>query len=125
MGFSGPVKDPLFCVPPVLVEGEKAGLAATLDQLIRFCDELGRLHPCGEMVVRGDGPGLGIPLDLGNFGRGEDERRCLGVSKVGVRDGCAFEPVSQQELCVVLADGCEDDEEGMGGGGDQTHLWRT
>ena len=36
-----------------------------------------------------------------------------------MRGGCAFEPVGQQELGVVLADGCGDDQEGAGrGGGD-------
>lgn len=68
LGLSGPVEDPLFCVLPVLVEGEEAGLAATLDELVWLCDELGRLHPRGEVVVGGDGPRLGIPLDLGNLG---------------------------------------------------------
>ena len=36
-----------------------------------------------------------------------------------MRGGCAFEPVGQQELGVVLADSCGDDQEGAGrGGGD-------
>lgn len=68
LGFSGPVEDPLFCVLPVLVEGEKASLAATFDKLIRLCDELGRLHPLGEVVVGRDGTRLGIPLDLSDLG---------------------------------------------------------
>ena len=45
--FPGLFKDPLFCVLPVLVEGEETRLAATLDELIGFRDELGRLHPYG------------------------------------------------------------------------------
>lgn len=125
LGFSGPVENPLLCVPQVLVESEEAGLTATLDELVRLCDKLGRVHPCREVVVGRDSPGLGIPLDLGNLGRGEDERGVLGGSKVGVRGGCAFEPVSQQELGVVLADGCVGDQGRTGRGEERTNLWRT
>lgn len=68
LGFSGPVEDPLLCVPPILVEGEESGFTATFDELVRLRDELGRLHPRGEVAVVRDGPGLGVPLDLGNLG---------------------------------------------------------
>lgn len=34
------------------------------------------------------------------------------MRKVGMCGGCALEPVSQQELGVVLADGCGCDQEG-------------
>jgi hypothetical protein len=118
LGFSGPLEDPFLCDLPVLVEGEEAGLTATLDELIWLCNELGRLHPRGEVAVGRDGPGLGIPLYLCDLGRGEDERGVLGVSKVGMRGGCAFEPISQQELGVVLADGCGDGQERAGRDGD-------
>ena len=76
------------------------------------------------MVIGRDGARLGIPLDLSDFGRGEEERGVLAGGKVGVRGGCAFKPVGQQELRIVLADGCGDDEGGMGGGRG-THLWKT
>ena len=68
LGFSGPLEDPLFCVLPVLVKSEEAGLAAAFDELIRLRDELGRLHPCGDVVVGRDSAGVRIPLDLGNLG---------------------------------------------------------
>lgn len=103
--FSGPVEDPLFCALPVLVEREEAGLTTTLDELIWLSDELGRLHPCGEVVVGRDGAGMWIPLDLGDLGRGKDERGVFRGSKVWMRGGSAFEPVGQQELGVVLTDG--------------------
>lgn len=68
LGFSGPLEDPLLCILPVLVEGEEASLTATFDKLIWLCDELDRLHPCGEVVVGRDGAGLGIPLYLCDLG---------------------------------------------------------
>ena len=68
LGFSGPVEDPLFCVLPALVESEETGLSATLDELIWLRDELGRLHPGGEVAIGRDGPRLVIPLYLCDLG---------------------------------------------------------
>ena len=38
------------------------------------------------------------------------------MRKVGMCGGCALEPVGQQELGVVLADGCGWDQKGAGRG---------
>lgn len=103
MGFARPCCDPGLCLVPGLVESEEAGLSAALNELIRLRDELGGEDPAGELGVGGDGAGLWIPGDLGDAGGGVLE---VGLGDgVGGDGGCTLEPVGQEELRIVFADG--------------------
>ena len=95
--------NPLLCLFPGLVEGKETGLASSLDELIRLCDELGVVDPSWELGVGGDGVGGGIPRDLCDLGRGVDKLCLYGCGRVD--GGCAFQPVGEEQLGVVLADG--------------------
>ena len=104
LGLARTLGDPGLCLVPSLVEGEKAGLAAPLDELIWLCDELGGENPARELSVGGDGAGGGIPGDLGYLRGGVDEG---GDDLCGGDDwGCTFEPVGKEQLGIVLADRC-------------------
>ena len=104
LGLARTLGDPGLCLVPSLVEGEKAGLAAPLDELIWFRDELGGEDPARELSVGGDGAGGGIPGDLGYLRSGVDEG---GDDLCGGADwGCALEPVGKEQLGIVLADRC-------------------
>ncbi len=104
LGFSSALGDPWLGLVPGLVQGEESGLSATLDELVGLCNELGVEDPARELGVRGDGVGRCVPGDLGDLDGGVLEL-CLdlGVGRDGRR---ALEPVGEEELCVVLADGC-------------------
>ena len=92
----------MFCLFPSFVESKKTGLAPTFDQLIGLRDKLGGMDPGGQLGVWGDRTGGGIPGDLGDLGRREDEVRGDGH---GWMDwGSALKPKGKEELCVVLAD---------------------
>ena len=101
--LSCPLLDPLLCLVPCLVESEQTGLSTTLDELVRLSDELGVEHPAGELGIGGDRVRLGVPGDLGDFYGGVLEFGLdLGMGSDG---GCALEPVGEEQLGVVLADG--------------------
>ena len=86
--------DPFFRLFPTLVQREQAGLATTLDQLVGFCDELGREHPAGQLRVGGDGVGCRVPGDLSDLRRGERE---VGDNlRGGAHCGGALEPICQE-----------------------------
>jgi len=88
---------------PGLVERKETRLATSLNELIWLRDELGVVHPVGDMDVWSDRIGRWIPGNLGDL-----DRRVLEVClDLGVwRDRrCTLQPVGEKELCVVLADG--------------------
>lgn len=98
------LSDPWLRLVPGLVQGEQSGLAATLDELIRLCDELAVEDPARQLGVRRDRVGRRVPGDLRDLDRGVLELGLdLGVGRDG---GRALEPVGQEQLGVVLADGC-------------------
>ena len=89
---------------PCLVECKEPSLATTLDELIGLSDKFCREYPAGELSIGRDGTSIGIPGDLRDLWLGEDKRGgdlCVCVDRRG-----PLKPVSQQELRVVLADGC-------------------
>jgi hypothetical protein len=99
--------NPLPSLSPGLVEGEEAGLASTLDQLIGLSDELGAGH---EQPWVGD---LGLVEDIldglvfGEVEGGETRRRvvCGGRRERGrLDDGSASEVVVEDGLAVGLED---------------------
>ena len=53
--------------------------------------------------VGGDGVGRGVPRDLGDLGGGIDKVGGYGGRRVDW--GSTLQPVSQEKLCVVLANG--------------------
>lgn len=103
MGFAGPLNNPWLGLVPSFVESEKTSLTTPLDKLIRLCDELCGEDPARKLGVWGDSTGGGIPRDLGNLWRW--------VHKLGgdggrwIDRGSTFEPVGQEQLRVVLANG--------------------
>ena len=64
---------PFLSLIPGFVEREQARLTATLDQLVRLRDELGREDPARELGVGSDGIGFRVPGDLSNLRRRERE----------------------------------------------------
>jgi hypothetical protein len=52
---------PFLRLLPSFVEREQARLTATLDQLVRLRDELGREDPAREPGLRSDGVGFRVP----------------------------------------------------------------
>lgn len=97
------LSDPSLCVLPVLVQGKKTSLATTLDELIGFCHEFGGENPLRDGGIWRDGTSGRVPRDLGNLWGRIDEVGLDG-SGLGDRRG-ALEPVSQEQLSVVFADG--------------------
>lgn len=73
--LAGSLGDPLLCVVPVSVELEEASLSSPLDELVGLGNELRRLGPRGQDIVRGDGVGSGIPGDLSDLGRRRNKGR--------------------------------------------------
>lgn len=103
MGLSSALGDPLPGLGPSLVEGEQTSLATTLDELVRLRNELGVVDPCRDLGVGGDRAGCGVPGDLSYTSKGVLE---VGFDLgMGRNCGCTLEPVCEQELGVVFADG--------------------
>jgi hypothetical protein len=102
--LAGTRLDPLLGLLPALVQAEETGLAAALDELIGLGDELGGENPAGQLRVGCDGVCRRVPGDLRNLGRGVDE--VGGDRRVFVDGRGALEPVGQQQLGVVLPNGC-------------------
>jgi hypothetical protein len=103
-GLAGALGDPVAGGLPVLANGEEAGLAAALNELVGLADELGlvedELGEAGSGLDRGlERRRLVIPLDLGDADGG---RGRLGDGGDG--GGGASKPVVDQTLGVVLAD---------------------
>ena len=95
--------NPLLRLVPRLVESKETGLSSTFDELIGLRHEFCREDPTRELSVGGDRVRSGIPRDLGDLGRREDERgHHLGGRVDG---GGALKPVRKDELCVVFSDG--------------------
>jgi hypothetical protein len=105
LGFACALGDPLLGFFPSFVEGEETSLAATLDELIWLCDELGVENPARELRVRGDGTSRGVPGNLSDLW-GREDQICLDCRR-WVDGGSTLKPVGEKQLCVVLADGWE------------------
>lgn len=103
LSLARPLLNPLLGLLPGLVEREQTCLTATFDELIGFGDELGVEDPSRELGVGGDRVGLRVPGDLGDLGRRVDE--VCGYCCGGRGWGRALEPVCEEELRIVLADG--------------------
>lgn len=104
LGLSGTFSDPLPGFRPGLIESQKTSLSTTLDELVRLCDELCVVNPGGDLAIRGDSIGLRIPGDLSH-----SSSRVLEVGldlRVRRNCRCTLEPIREQELGVVFADGC-------------------
>ena len=107
--LAGALRNPFLRLFPGLVERKQTGLATPLDQLVWLCNELGVEDPARELGVRCDGVGLGVPGDLCNPRCRIDEFRLHGRRRVDGRG--TLEPVGEQKLRVVLADGCAGERE--------------
>lgn len=95
--------NPLLRLLPGLVERKQPGLASPLDELVGLRYEFCREDPARELRIGGDRVRLGVPCDLGDLGSREGK---LGAQLPRrVYRWCPLEPVGQQELRVVLADG--------------------
>lgn len=108
MNFACPRIDPLLGLIKGLVEGKETGLSTSLDELVRLGDELetGLEQPRWERLLGGQGASLLIEEQLGNTGVGGSRR---GTELQGSVDKLyASEPVGDQKLGVVLANGCGD-----------------
>ena len=125
LGLACTLHDPLLGLVPGLVECKETSLASSLDELIGLCDELGVEDPSRELGVWGDGIGGRIPGDLRDLGRWVDE---LCLDRRGWVDGrSALEPVGEEELGIVLADGCVDECQRVAQQtrAEYTHVWQT
>jgi len=124
LGFACTLRDPGLRLIPGLVEGEEAGLAAALDELVGLCDELAGEDPGGELGIRGDRAGLRIPADLRDLG---GRVREVGLDySVGCDGRCPLEPVREEELGIVFADGWTVIRDvWVSWRTTRTHLWRT
>lgn len=102
---------------PVGIEQQEAALSTTLDQLIGLGDQLvGQQPRVGllQMVEQGlnmlsKDSGLGVQegsvdLDMSQTSGGLDKLGSSG-GDTGGRDGCAEQPMCQQQLSVVLTNG--------------------
>ena len=106
MGFPCPIGNPLASLVPCFVESEKTGFSATFDELIGLCDEFCGRNPRWELRIGGDGVGSGVPSDLSHLWRRIHEIRRYGTR--ALERGSTRQPVGEQELCVVFADGWVD-----------------
>jgi hypothetical protein len=105
-GLASSGDDPLLGIGPILVEGEQASLAASLDQLIGLGDELGgAIAGPGrdEGVVGLDRLRLVVPEQLDQLGRGLGGG---GMGQLQLRmDGLdSRQPIREEQLCIVLGD---------------------
>lgn len=104
MGFSSAFRDPLPGLGPILIESQKTSLATTLDELVRLGNKLGGMDPGGNLAIRSDGVGLGVPSNLSH-----SSRRILEVSFdlcMRCDSRSTLEPVCEQKFSVVFADSC-------------------
>jgi hypothetical protein len=126
LGLARTSTDPFLCLVPGLVKGKQPCLATTLDQLIRFRDKLGGEHPSRELGFGGDSVGLWVPRDLCNLRCRENEGS--GELAVRIYRRSTFEPVCEEQFCVVFTDGWRKEKdlgEYMRGAKAEEYLWMT
>jgi hypothetical protein len=105
LNLACPVIDPLLGLIKGLVEGKETSLSTSLDELIRFGDELeaGLEQPLWERLLGSQGASLLIEEQLCNAGVGGSRRGTELQGSVDKR--YASKPVGYQKLGVVLANG--------------------
>lgn len=115
--------NPFLRLFPGLVKREQSSLAATLDELIRFGDELGVEDPARKLGVRSDRVGSGVPGNLCNPGGRVDELGGYGSRRIDRRS--TLEPVREKQLRVILADSCVMVRKGRSMSRRETYVWQT